>query len=91
MSKKPLYFGDPNATMTICVKKMRRHLRSDLQVFVVPALTTDVEYNGEKLSEEAIKKVGLDQPTFWSICKHCKQSVGTKHRVGAVQSTLRNS
>jgi len=45
-SRKPLYTGDPNATMTICVKKLRRHLPSDLQLVVVPPLEAGkVDYN----------------------------------------------
>jgi hypothetical protein len=36
MPKKPLYTGDPNATMTICVKKLRRHLPSDLSYAIIP-------------------------------------------------------
>jgi hypothetical protein len=36
-AKKPLYFGDPNATLTICYKKRRRHLPSDFGYKIEPA------------------------------------------------------
>ena len=72
--KKPLYTGDPNATMTICVKKLRRHLPSDLQLIIVPPLEPGKDdYNGEVLSEEAIKGAGLDKPSYLMVCRHCKQ------------------
>lgn len=74
MPKKPLYSGDPHATMTICVKKLRRHLSSDLQLVVVPPLEAGkVDYTGEVLSEEAIKSAGLDKPSYLVVCRHCKQ------------------
>lgn len=72
--KKELYTGDPNATMTMCVKKLRRHLESDLQMLVVqPVKPGTVDKNGEVLSDEAIKSMGLDKKTYMFICKHCKQ------------------
>lgn len=71
--RKPLYTGDPNATMTICVKKLRRHLSSDLQLVVVPPLEAGkVDYNGEVLSEEAIRRAGLDKLSYLVVCRHCK-------------------
>lgn len=36
-TKKEPYIGDPNATLTMCAKKLRRHLRADMQTFVIPA------------------------------------------------------
>lgn len=73
MPKKPPYIGNPNATLTICYEKCRRHLPSDLLVYTVPPLESQVDKSGEKLSEEAIKKAGLDKPTYIVRCRHCKE------------------
>lgn len=74
MPKKPLYTGDPNATMTMCVKKLRRHISADLRLMVAPPLVAgQLDHNGEVLSEEAIKAAGLDKPIYMMICRHCKE------------------
>lgn len=71
--KKPLYTGDPTSTMTICYTKRRRHQQSDIAVFVLPALKSQVDMNGQTLSPEAIKQMGLDKDQPLLLCKHCRQ------------------
>lgn len=58
-AKKPLYTGDPNATMTMCYKKRRRHTSSDLDYAVVES--------------EPIPVTNPKGMTVTIICKHCKQ------------------
>lgn len=38
LSKKPLYTGDPTATLTMCYAKRRRHLGSDLTIYPIPEI-----------------------------------------------------
>ncbi len=74
MPKKSLYLGDSNATMTICYPKRRRHLSSDIAVFALPALKSQVDMNGDHLCPEAIEGMGLDKDQPLLLCKHCKQN-----------------
>ncbi len=37
MNNKELYTGDPNATLTMCYRKRRRHLSSDFGYEILPA------------------------------------------------------
>lgn len=66
--KKEPYTGDPNATLTICPKKLRRHLRSDVFVSLVPNEATANAIQSTDPHEPA-------EPKFEVIflCKHCKQ------------------
>lgn len=58
-NKKPLYAGDPNATLTMCYKKRRRHMSNDFDYAMVKS----------KPSPDNSKGM-----TFTIICKHCKQT-----------------
>lgn len=68
-TKKQPYTGDPNATLTICLKKHRRHLRSDLAyVFTADEATDDgPQAKGEGESQPfPLERMAI-------ICRHCKQ------------------
>jgi hypothetical protein len=60
MSKKPLYTGDPNATLTMCPKKLRRHLPHDVQF--VSVILPATEEGGKPRVETT------------PVCRHCKQN-----------------
>ena len=64
MPKKEPYTGDPDAVLTICAKKLRRHRSADLMKVSVPVEPTDVQDAPD------------DAPrTLTAIfCRHCKQS-----------------
>ena len=66
---KPLYTGDPDATLTVCTKKLRRHLSRDL-LYVPVAIEPDQNTNqaGEDTNAETAPRVEVIV-----LCKHCKQ------------------
>ncbi len=59
-TKKDPYTGDPNATMTMCYKKLRRHTSNDLDYALAP--------NQSEPGSDTPKTVNVQV-----ICKHCKQ------------------
>ncbi len=63
MPKKPPYTGDPNATMTMCYKKMRRHLPIDLVFLPVP-VEVDPADGGELTADKPKVEVVI-------FCRHC--------------------
>jgi hypothetical protein len=60
--KKPLYFGDPTATLTICVKKMRRHVQRDIRLMVMPGAVESEQGQEDRPRVQVVP-----------VCKHCKQ------------------
>lgn len=60
MPKKPLYAGDPNATLTMCYKKRRRHTSNDFDYAVVKS--------------EPVPGTNPKGMAVIIICKHCKQT-----------------
>lgn len=58
--KKQPYTGDTDSTLTICPKKLRRHLGRDFTYVFIPTDQTDE--HGKQLTAVA------------PMCKHCKQS-----------------
>lgn len=62
-AKKSPYLGDPNATLTICYEKRRRHLPKDLVYIPVP-VETDPNAGGEIPADKPKVEVAI-------ICKHC--------------------
>lgn len=59
-NKKPLYAGDPNATLTMCYEKLRRHTSNDFDYSVVKS--------------EPVPDTNPKGMTVTIICKHCKQT-----------------
>lgn len=58
-TKKQPYTGDPNATMTSCPKKLRRHLPRDVTYLVSKS--------------EPVPETNPKGVTVVPVCKHCKQ------------------
>ncbi len=58
-NKRPLYLSDPNATLTMCYKKLRRHTSNDLDYALAP--------NQSEAASDEPKAVNVRV-----ICKHCK-------------------
>ena len=70
--KKPLYTGDPNATTTICPKKMRRHHSGDFGYVLQPRVNADATPSTDT-SESAETQDQRPAMTVYIFCRHCKQ------------------